>query len=243
MDLRTTGMEFASEMVIKATLMKLRTSEVPTTLSPDGRSRPPHLRPWRDGWRHLRFMLLYSPHWLFLYPGLLLTIFSTAFAALIMTRPVTIGGVHFEVDSLIYLAFFVVIGIQAVLFSFLSRVYAKQEKLYPAGEHFNSFLDHITLERGLAAGIVVSACGLYLGIYTVLDWQRHSFGEMNFSSLARLVVPSATGMTVGLEIILFSLFLSTLQLSVRHITLSTNTEFPARTARPSEYLQSQARSR
>jgi glycosyltransferase involved in cell wall biosynthesis len=110
MDLRTTGMEFASEMVIKATLFKLRTTEVPTTLSPDGRSRPPHLRPWKDGWRHLRFMLLFCPNWLFLYPGLLLMASSLAAGARLLAGPAYIGTVRFDVDSLIYLAFFSVIG-------------------------------------------------------------------------------------------------------------------------------------
>lgn len=217
MDLRTTGMEFASEMVIKATLMGLRTSEVPTTLSPDGRSRPPHLRPWRDGWRHLRFMLLFSPNWLFLYPGLLMMAIGIVCGAAILAGPVTIAGARFDVNALIYFAFFAIIGFQAVLFSFLSRVYATQEKLYPATAGFSNILRLVTLERGLVLGGLTALTGILLGGYSILDWSRHGFGAMDFASLARIVIPSATAAALGVELILFSFFFSTLQLSVRDL--------------------------
>ncbi|HWD97805.1 MAG TPA: glycosyltransferase family 2 protein [Bryobacteraceae bacterium] len=218
MDLRTTGMEFASEMVIKATLMKLKTSEVPTTLSPDGRSRPPHLRPWRDGWRHLRFMLLFSPNWLFLYPGLLMMAAGLVCGASVLAGPVTIRGVQFDVDALIFFAFFVVIGLQAVLFAFLSRVYATQEKLYPPTAGFSNTLRIMTLERGLISGALIVLTGILLGGYSILDWSRHGFGSMDFASLSRLVIPSATATAVGVELIFFSFFFSTLQLSVRDLS-------------------------
>lgn len=218
MDLRTTGMEFASEMVIKATLMGMKTSEVPTTLSPDGRSRPPHLRPWRDGWRHLRFMLLFSPSWLFLYPGLLMMAAGLVCGAAVVAGPVTIAGARFDVNALIYFAFLVLIGFQAVLFSFLSRVYATQEKLYPRTAGFSSILRNVTLERGLIVGALVALTGISLGGYSILDWSRHGFGAMDFASLARLVIPSATATAIGVELILFSFFFSTLQMSVRDLS-------------------------
>ena len=124
MDLRTTGMEFASEMVIKATLLKLHVAEVPTVLSPDGRSRSPHLRPWRDGWRHLRFMLLYSPRWLFLYPGLLLMILGFALAIWLIPSPQRIAGVVIDVHTLFFAMIFAVIGFQAVCFGVTTKIYA-----------------------------------------------------------------------------------------------------------------------
>jgi hypothetical protein len=131
MDLRTTGMEFASEMVIKATLMKMKIVEVPTTLSQAGRSRPPHLRPYRDGWRHLRFMLLFSPNWLFLYPGLLLMFVGIILGVMLLTSPVYINGARLSVDTLIYSAAMIEVGVQAILFALLSRAYAVQEGLFP----------------------------------------------------------------------------------------------------------------
>ncbi len=215
LDLRTTGMEFASEMVIKATLMRMKLSEAPTTLSPDGRSRPPHLRPWRDGWRHLRFMLLFSPDWLFLYPGLLMMAVGVVCGATVLAGPVTVAGLRFDVNALIYFAFFAIIGFQAVLFSFLSRVYATQEKLYPATAKFSNILRSVTLERGLVAGILMTLTGILLGGYSILDWSRHGFGAMDFANLARIVIPSATASALGVELILFSFFFSTLQLSIR----------------------------
>lgn len=132
------------------------------------------------------------------------------------------GGVRLDIDSLIYLAFFTVIGFQAVLFSFLSRVHATQEGLYPPGAGFAGLLKAVTMERGLVAGILISLCGLSLGAYSLLEWQRHGFGLMDFSRLVRLVIPAATALTIGFETVLFSLFFSTLQLSVR--TMNPNLE-------------------
>ena len=221
MDLRTTGMEFASEMVIKSRLLGLRVSEVPTTLSPDGRSRPPHLRPWRDGLRHLRFMLLFSPNWLFLYPGLLIMLAALLGSGLLLAGPLTVGRMQFDVDSLIYLAFLLIIGFQSVLFSLLSRVHAHQEGLYPSTPETARILRHVTMERGLIVGIVMVLTGSIAVLGSLLEWQKQNFGAMDFSKLARLVIPSATCLTLGSELVLFSLFLSTLQLSVRYLSVTT----------------------
>ena len=216
MDLHTTGMEFASEMVIKATQMRMRLAEVPTTLSPDGRSRPPHLRPFRDGWRHLRFMLLFSPNWLFLYPGALLMLFAALLGAAIEAGPLEIGRLQLDVDTLIYCAFGLLIGFQGVMFALLSRVFAVQERLYPATAGFRRLFRYITLETGLVAGAGIFLAGLALAIYTVAFWRRQQFGPLELRAAARLVIPAATGMALGVEIMLFSFFLSTLGLSVRH---------------------------
>ncbi len=216
MDLRTTGMEFASEMVIKATQKKMRLAEVPTTLAPDGRSRPPHLRPYRDGWRHLRFMLLFSPNWLFLYPGLVLMIISAGLGSLLVQGPVAIGTHTLNVNTLIYCAFFLLIGFQSVMFSLLSRIYAVQENLYPITDTYKKFFRLITLESGLLVGLTMSLFGFCLAIYTVTVWKRHAFGELDLFRVARIVIPAATSLALGIEIMLFSFFLSTLGLSIRH---------------------------
>lgn len=218
MDLRTTGMEFASEMVIKARLMGLKTAEVPATLRRDGRSRPPHLLPYRDGWRHLRFMLLFSPAWLFLYPGLAMMLLGALVGGLILARPIHLHGIQFGLDTVIYCSTMVVGGFQAVLFWFLSRIYALQEGLYPktAGDHRYARL--ITLERGLVAGAGLMLAGLAAGVYAVWQWQQHSFGDLDPERIARIVIPSSLAISLGMEVVLFSFLVSTYGLHVRPYT-------------------------
>ena len=218
MDLRTTGMEFASEMVIKATLMKLKMIEVPTTLSRDGRSRPPHLLPYRDAWRHLRFMLLFSPNWLFLYPGIIMMLVGLAVGGVLLDRPIYLKGVRLGLDTLIYCSTFVVAGFQAILFSLLSRVYAIQEGLYPKTAGYDTYCRHITLERGLVTGAAIVLAGLSAAIYAVWQWKQHVFGMMDIERIARIVIPSSVAVSLGIEIILFSFLLSTFGLKVRYYT-------------------------
>ncbi len=216
MNLRTTGMEFASEMVIKATQMKMRLAEVPTTLSPDGRSRPPHLRPYRDGWRHLRFMLLFSPNWLFLYPGVLLMVVALILGVALENGPVNLPGVQLDVNTLIYCAFALLIGFQAVLFSILSRIYSIQENLYPTPRSYRQLFQYFTLERGLLFGAALTLIGFGTAIYTVAVWKHQAFGALDLARVARIVLPAATSMALGVELILSSFLLSTLGLSIRH---------------------------
>jgi glycosyltransferase involved in cell wall biosynthesis len=216
MDLRTTGMEFASEMVIKATLMRMRIAEVPTTLSPDGRSRRPHLRPWRDGWRHFRFMLLFSPNWLFLYPGFALMLLGSVASFTLMLTQIHVRHVRFSIDTLIYCAFMIIIGYQSTLFAVLSRVYAVRENLYPAGRAYRRVFRHINLERGLVAGFLLLIAGIAAGIEAVRQWRIAGFGPMNAEHIARIVIPSGLAITLGVETILFSLFFSTLGLNTRY---------------------------
>ncbi len=147
--LQTGGMEFASEMVVKATLQGLEVREVPTTLSPDGRSRPPHLRSWRDGWRHLRFLLLYSPRWLFFIPGLALMIFGLVAGTALTFGPVYIGKLAFDIDTLVGASAMVVIGFQAVLFALFTKVFAAEEGFLPESRRIRKLIDIVTLERGL----------------------------------------------------------------------------------------------
>jgi glycosyltransferase involved in cell wall biosynthesis len=218
MDLRTTGMEFASEMVIKAKLMELKMTEVPAILSPDGRSRPPHLLPYRDGWRHLRFMLLFSPNWLFLYPGIVMMLIGLAAGGLLIGQPIHINRIRLGLDTLVYCSTFVVVGFQAILFSQLSRMYAIQEGLYPKTDRDHTYGRLITLERGLVIGAGILLTGLVAALYAVWEWKQHAFGMLETDRIARVVLPSSVAISLGIEIILFSFLLSTFGLKVRPYT-------------------------
>jgi glycosyltransferase involved in cell wall biosynthesis len=213
--LQTLGMEFASEMVVKATLHGLRIGEVPVVLSPAGRSRPPHLRSWRDGWRNLRFYLLYSPRWLFLYPGLVMML--GGFAVMIWLLPGTffIENVGFDVHTLLYAAMSMVLGFQAILFGLFTKTFAIQERLLPEDPKFGWWLRLLPLERGLFIGAALCLAGLAGSIWAVLRWKSHSFGNLDSSEMLRLIVPSVTALTLGFQTILSSFFLSILTLKRR----------------------------
>ena len=215
MDLRTTGMELASEMVIKAKLLGLRLEEVPTVLRPDGRDRPPHLRPWRDGWRHLRFMLLFSPRWLFLYPGLTLMLAGVLGIAALIRGPVRLGGVAFDVHTMLFAAIAVLIGFQAVSFAVLGKFFTIRAGLRAPEARFNKMLDAATLEAGLIGGAVLVLFGLALSAGAVWIWRQHGFGELSPAAMLRLVIPGALGLTLGCQVVLTSLFLGVLRLDTR----------------------------
>ena len=215
MDLRTTGMEFASEMVIKATMAGERIAEVPATLDPDGRSRPPHLRPWRDGWRHLRFMLLYSPRWLFLIPGLLAMLLGGIGVLTLAGGDVAIGSVHLGVHTMLYAAMAIMAGFQAVCFSVFTKIFAITEGLLPEDPRLKRFFQYVTLESGLVAGFVLllfSAAGTF---YAFSYWSSTTFGPLDPAKMLRLVIPAAFAFMLGCQTILASLFLSVLGLRVR----------------------------
>jgi glycosyltransferase involved in cell wall biosynthesis len=215
LDLHTTGMEFASEMVVKATLHKMRLTEVPTTLSPDGRSRAPHLRSWRDGWRHLRFLLLYSPRWLFLYPGGLLMLLGLAVGLWLIPGPRKMGGITVDVHTMLYAALAIVIGFQAITFAVFTKVFAISEGLLPEDPRLNRVFRFITLEVGLIVGGLLLAAGLAGSVYAYLNWGEHSFGPLNTSQTMRIVIPSVTALTLGSQTVLSSFFLSILGLRRR----------------------------
>jgi glycosyltransferase involved in cell wall biosynthesis len=215
MDLRTTGMEFASEMVIKAKLKGLRVTEVPTILSPDGRSRPPHLLPYRDGWRHLRFMLLQSPRWLFLYPGSLLILLGLAGTAWLLPGPRIVHGVGFDVHTLLYAFVSVLLGYQFVAFAVFTKVFAISEGLLPEDPRLNRVFRHVTLEVGLAVGALLVVLGIGGSIFAVSDWAKESFGALDLSHSLRVVMPSVFSLTLGVQIVCSSFFLSILGLRRR----------------------------
>jgi len=215
LDLRTTGMEFASEMIVKATLMDLRITEVPTTLSPAQRTRQPHLRTWRDGWRHLRFLLLYSPRWLFLYPGAFLMLAGVVVGAWLIPGPRRIGSVGFDVHTLLYAAGAIIIGFQSVVFAFFTKIFAISEGLLPEDPRLTKAFKYITLETGLAAGSLLVVAGLGGSVYAFLHWSLGSFGPLDTTRTLRIVIPSLTALMLGSEVILSSFFLSVLGMGRR----------------------------
>ena len=213
MDLRTKGMEFASEIVVKASLFKMRIAEVPTTLSPDGRSRPPHLRTWRDGWRHLRFLLLYSPNWLFLYPGMFLFFLGSFFGFLLLTGPKSIGGITFDIHTLLFAAMAVIVGFQSACFAVVSKTFAITEGLLPESPRLNTLYRYFTLETGLIIGAVLILLGALCSILSLTRWELHSFGPLNSAETMRIVIPGVTLLTLGFQVILTSFLLSILGLN------------------------------
>jgi len=216
LDIQTTGMEFASEMVVKATLLDMKIVEVPTTLSKDGRSRAPHLRPWRDGWRHLRFMLLYSPRWLFLYPGLALMIVGGVLAAILIPAPVfLVPGIGLDVHTLLFAFAAVLIGFQSVSFAFFTRIYAFSEGLLPEDPFLEKLFRRFTLESGLVAGGILLLVGLVTGVSAVVIWSRAGFGELDARQTLRTAIPAASFLCLGAQVILTSFLLSFLGLRRR----------------------------
>jgi glycosyltransferase involved in cell wall biosynthesis len=218
MDLKTTGMEFASEMVIKSTLNGLKISEVPVTLRKDGRSRPPHLKPWRDGWRHLRFMLLFSPRWLFLVPGILLFgggLLAALALAFVQQR---LSGAVLDVGTLLVASMMAIIGFQLVTFSFFTKVFAIAEGLLPDDERFSRWFRFFTLERGIVFGVLVTLLGLGMLAHAAWIWRQAGFGPLDYPENLRRLIPATTLMVLGVQTVFASFFMSVLGLktTTRH---------------------------
>ncbi|MCU1248199.1 MAG: glycosyl transferase family 2 [Edaphobacter sp.] len=215
LNLRTTGMEFASEMVVKSSLAGLRMTEVPTTLSPDGRSRPPHLRSWRDGWRHLRFLLLFSPRWLFFYPGIITFFLGLLISLWLLPGPQTIGRWTFDVDTLTYSLGLVLIGAHISVFAVSARVFGTQEGFLPPNPKFERIFNYINLEVGLIFGGTLLLIGLCILGYAIHIWHGAGFGDLSPQRMLRLTLPSATSFMLGVEAIFGSFFLSLLGMNRR----------------------------
>ena len=212
MDLQTTGMEFASEIVIVSTLKKLKICEVPVTLRPDGRSRPPHLKPWRDGWRHLRFMLLFSPRWLFLFPGILLSLLGMIFAARLAIGDFQIGGIQFNVGTLSVACMTVIIGFQLMAFAFFTKVFAIAERLLPDDPKLSRMLKILTLEKGILLGLAVLLAGTALLARAIWIWKQAHYGLLDPSENLRRLIPAVTLMVLGVQGVFSSFFMSALGL-------------------------------
>jgi len=210
LDLRAPGMEFASEMVVKATMRGLRITEVPTTLSPDGRSRPPHLRSWRDGWRHLRFLLIFCPRWLFLYPGAVLFALGALAMAALLAGPVRLGGITLDVHSLLYASGAVVMGFQAVQFWVFARLYGGVTGLLPEPQRLTRALSRFGLEAALVVAGGLLLLGLGLGFVALAQWGTQDFGALSGGKVMRLAIASVTAMLLGLQLAFGAFFLALL---------------------------------
>lgn len=214
LELRCTGMEFASEMVIKAALSQARMAEVPITLRPDLRSRAPHLRTFRDGWRHLRFYLLYSPRWLFLVPGIVLVLAGVAGYGLALPA-LRVAGAELDVNALLFATLFVLLGYQSILFAVLTKAFAVAEGLLPSTRGVQRFFELFNLERGLVLGAVVTFIGLVLLATVLFRWYGTGFGPLDYRASLRLTIPGVMFTSLGVQTILFSFFASILGLRRR----------------------------
>ena len=199
--LQSPGMEFASEMVVKAALHELRIEETPTTLKPDGRSRPPHLKTWRDGWRHLRFLLIHSPRWLFMYPGLALIVLgligsgALAFGTVRVTPKISL-----DIHSLVVACFSILIGVQLMVFGALARRYQMLEGILPTKARVEKFLLGLNLEPILQSALVIFLAGVAGAASAVVIWAHSGFGPIHYSGVMRLLVLSLTGVAVAIQL-------------------------------------------
>ncbi|MEO5594701.1 MAG: glycosyltransferase family 2 protein [Chitinophagaceae bacterium] len=210
LDLKTGGMEFASEMIVKAALLKMKITETPVILYLDKRNAASHLRTWRDGWRHLRFLLLYSPRWLFLIPGIILLLIGLAGSSLLIAGSIHFLGIRLDIHTLMYMSGFVLMGFQLISFYVFTRLYTLTHGLVPREGKFISLFSFFTLERGIIAGGLLIAAGVYLNIKSFLYWKEADFGDINPVKVLRWVIPSVTLVLLGAQIILSCFYLSIL---------------------------------
>jgi glycosyltransferase involved in cell wall biosynthesis len=215
LDLQTTGMEFASEMVVRAALASYRIEEVPTRLHPDGRSRPPHLRTWRDGWRHLRFLLIYSPRWLFLYPGLLITFLGLFGTAMLLPGPVRVGGIGFDIHTFIVSCLAILVGLQTVTFAVIARKFGESRGLVPRSERYGPLLSTITMDRMLLLALAMGSSGMIGMIYCVMTWANTGFGPLEYQSLLRVLTLSTTAVAAALQLAFAAFLLGVMDVGTR----------------------------
>jgi len=209
----TTGMEYASEMVVQAALHKLRITEVPTTLKPDGRSRPPHLRSWSDGWRHLKFLLMYSPNWLFFVPGLLLFFIGLAFSIVLTITPINVGNVSFDVNTLVFTILLIIVGTSIISTGVITKVFAEQSGYIP--HNAGSIIGKITAERGTFIGMILVLIGIIGEIAATITWSRTSFGKLDTNFL-RFTLPPFAFIAIGIQIISTSFLADIIRIKRRH---------------------------
>jgi len=213
LDLRTTGMEYASEMVVQATLHGYTISEVPTTLSPDGRSRPPHLRRWRDGWRHLKFLLIHAPNWLFFYPGVLFITLGLILGVAIMASPVAIFGAVLDINTLLYSAALTIIGFNLVTFHVYTKIYAQQAGFIKVEQ---GFLANLNAEACALSGLLLALAGIVISIFAIMIWGRNDFGELVPEIFMRITIPAMTLILVGTQLTFTGFLIDVLRIKIRH---------------------------
>ncbi|MGH7213201.1 MAG: glycosyltransferase family 2 protein [Tepidisphaeraceae bacterium] len=212
MDLQTTGMEFALEMLVKATMMGMRVTEVPIKLHVDGRDRAPHLKSWRDGWRSLRFFLLYSPRWLFLYPGMFLMLAGGLLGLILLPGPRQIGQVNLDVHTLLYCAAAVAIGFQLAWFSFFGKLLAIMTGLHPPNPKLERLASRTPLEAGLISGGLLVLMGLALSLFATVQWVGRDFGDLDPFRAMRVIIPAVLAIMIGCQVFFSSFYLGLLQI-------------------------------
>ena len=216
LNLETPGMEFSTEMLVKATMHNLRIIEVPTTLSPDGRGRPPHLRTWRDGWRHLRFMLLFSPDWLFLLPGMLLLSLGLIFTIILSQNHVLVGGVVLGIHTLFYSSISMTIGFQCVLFWLFARTCIMRQGFVPNSRLIEKIVSSFTLEKCLILSAVLILTGISLSMYALQSWRDEHYGNLHPEEMMQVVIPAGIMILIGVQLAFNSFFLSVLEIRTRY---------------------------
>lgn len=202
LQLRTTGMEFASEMVVKATLAGFRVREVPTKLAKDGRSRPPHLRSFRDGWRHLRFLLLFSPRWLFLYPGIVLLGIGLVVGGALVAGPLRIGSITFDVHTFLVASLCIIVGLQSVSFAVIGRRFASRYGFIPRSGNYDKLLEALTLERILLVAVMLMLVGAAAMLWGLAEWAKRDFGPLNLSTTVRAIIVAMTALVSGFQLMM-----------------------------------------
>ena len=202
LNLRTSGMEFASEMVVKATLAHFDLREVPTTLVKDGRSRPPHLRSIRDGWRHLRFLLLFSPRWLFLYPGIALLAVGLVVGAILLPGPAHFGRVSLDVHTFLVAALCIIVGLQSISFAIIGRRFASRYGFIPPSGSYDRLLEALTLERILLVAVTLMLVGIVALVWGLSEWAARDFGPLDPSATMRPVILSLTALVSGFQMMM-----------------------------------------
>ncbi|MBR6526357.1 MAG: glycosyltransferase family 2 protein [Lachnospiraceae bacterium] len=205
----TTGMEYASEMVVKATLYKLKIAEVPTTLKKDGRSHPPHLRSFRDGWRHLKFLLMHSPNWLFMYPGIALLVLGLLMTIGLMFGPISIGSVTLDIHTMLYGSAFAIIGASTIQFSLFTKTYAKKSGFIPVDD---KEISKLTEDRVILTGGILLGLGIVATILALVLWSKNSFGALDPQHIMRLTIPALTCMAIGVQMMFGGFFIGILNI-------------------------------
>jgi hypothetical protein len=213
--LSTLGMEFASEMVVRSALAGYQLTEVPTTLSKDGRSRPPHLRTWRDGWRHLRFLLIYSPRWLFLYPGLVLLAVASLGVVALFPGQFRLGGVALDINTFVVACIALLIGIQSITFAAIARRYATLRGLLPPSARYSPLLRALTPERLLVLGAVIFGLALVGVLWSLVQWIAVDFGPLEDPRILRVLMLSFTGLAAAVQLWLVAFLASLMEIAQR----------------------------
>ena len=217
LDLQCLGMEFASEMVVKSTLAHLKIDEVPVILRPDGRSRPPHLRSWSDGWRHLRFLLLFSPRWLFLYPGLFMMAIGSILTARLSIGPWIISSVGLDVGTLYISSTLIILGYQSVWFALISKAFGTREGFLPVNTKFEEAKERFSLERIAKASSVLAMLGLVAIAGAFSRWGSEGFGAQDMRSLLQLLIPAMTSVVLAAQSLLSRLVLSVMEIPSKSV--------------------------